>query len=333
MQLKFLAGLPSGTRAFVTTRLPDANKEVKNPPTITQMIKIICDRFNPKSIESYGYESADDEDLPIIAKQPITTLTQKPTIKEPVALPNLSQTNSHGGKSNTRPDIDALAQQLQQLSLSQAQLMTMLSGINAQPSTNINSTSTDKRCFICGLVGTHRLHPRHCPETAKLLAEGLLVFLPDRQRYALPDGSDLPILPFTFRRYCEALTRKEEHGCLPIHPQVRFSLVTLNRYRVDLSVSTASDYEELVSGAVTRTGKDTGTRHDPYKRPDATKPKERTYPSILKKPTSAPARSLNLKPKRKIRRIHRPPPNRIPSIRKKGGRNLARRKTRRATSK
>ncbi len=182
MQLKFLAGLPSGTRAFVTTRLPDANKEVKNPPTITQMIKIICDRFNPKSIESYGYESADDEDLPIIAKQPITTLTQKPTIKEPVALPNLSQTNSHGGKSNTRPDIDALAQQLQQLSLSQAQLMTMLSGINAQPSTNINSTSTDKRCFICGLVGTHRLHPRHCPETAKLLAEGLLVFLPARKR-------------------------------------------------------------------------------------------------------------------------------------------------------
>ena len=30
-------------------------------------------------------------------------------------------------------------------------------------------------------------------------------------------------------------------------------------------------------------------RHDPYKRPDATKPKERTYPSILKKPASTPA--------------------------------------------
>lgn len=55
MRLKFLAGLPAATRAFVTTRLPDDNKEVKNPPSITQMIKIACDRFNPKSIESYGY--------------------------------------------------------------------------------------------------------------------------------------------------------------------------------------------------------------------------------------------------------------------------------------
>lgn len=286
MQLKFLAGLPSGTRAFVTTRLPEANKEVKNPPTITQMIKIICDRFNPKSIESYGYESEDDEDAPIIAKPPHITLTHQPTITEPVALPNLTQTTNHSGKSNSnRPDIDALAQQLQQLSLSQAQLMTMLNGLSSQPSSN--NVSADKRCFICGLSGTHRLHPRHCPETAKLMAEGLLVFLPDRQRYALPDGSDLPVLPFNSGGIAKHLRERRTPGVASTSVGTLFIGHTQAIQGGAIGID-ASDYEELISGAVTRTGKDTNTRHDPYKRPDATKPKEHTFPSMIKKPATNP---------------------------------------------
>ena len=52
MKLKFLAGLPVATCSFLTTQLPEKNKEVKDPPTISQMIKIISDCFNPKRLST-----------------------------------------------------------------------------------------------------------------------------------------------------------------------------------------------------------------------------------------------------------------------------------------
>ncbi len=120
------------------------------------------------------------------------------------------------------------------------------------------------------------------------------------------------VLTYLFCRSLQAVLRstyaKRGARVSPIHPQVRFSLVHTQPLQGGPIGSTRADYEELVSGAVTRTGKDTGTRHDPYKRPDATKPKERTYPSILKKPTSAPVPQSQPQTEARIRRIHRPPP-------------------------
>jgi len=93
MKLKFLAGLPAATRSFLTTRLPEKNKEVKDPPSISQMIKIISDRFNPKSIEYYGYESEDDESQEQ-RTAPHITITPATTITEPVKLPNVANNKS-----------------------------------------------------------------------------------------------------------------------------------------------------------------------------------------------------------------------------------------------
>ena len=95
MKLKFLAGLPAATRSFLTTRLPEKNKEVKDPPTIPQMIKIISDRFNPKSIEYYGYESEDDNDQEQTAA-PHITITPVTTITKPVKLPNVANNKKIG---------------------------------------------------------------------------------------------------------------------------------------------------------------------------------------------------------------------------------------------
>lgn len=264
MQLKFLAGLPSGTRAFVTTRLPEANKEVKNPPSIAQMIKIICDRFNPKSIESYGYESSDDDETQDNSAAPhITIVPQTSTTTEPVKLPNLGTKATLNTKSSgSRNDIDAITQQLQQLSLSQAQLMTVLSTMSSQPTSN-PSKNADKRCFICGLTGTHRLHPRHCPEMAKLMAEGLVVFLADRNRYALPDGSDLPVLPFGSGGIAKHLRELRSPGAATTSSGMLYIGHTQAFQDGTIGIN-AEDYEELISGAVTRTGKDTSARLDPY---------------------------------------------------------------------
>ena len=191
MKLKFLAGLPAATHSFLTTQLPEKNKEVKDPPTILQMIKIISDHFNPKSIEYYGYKSEDDNDQEQTAT-PHITITPVTAITEPIKLPNVA--NNKTPKLHNDTSIEALMQQLQQLSLSQAQLMLALSGLSS--SSNQTTKSSEKKCFICGLPGTHRLHPQYCLEMAKLITEKLITFANELQRYTLMDRSNLPVVPY-----------------------------------------------------------------------------------------------------------------------------------------
>ena len=109
MKLKFLAGLLAAMHLFLTTRLPDKNKEVKDPPTIPQMIKIISDCFNPKSIEYYGYESEDDKTQEQTTTHITITLTM--TITKPVKLLNVA--NNKTPKPHNDTSIEALTQQLQ----------------------------------------------------------------------------------------------------------------------------------------------------------------------------------------------------------------------------
>ena len=109
MKLKFLAGLPVAMHSFLMTQLPEKNKEVKDPPTILQMIKIISDHFNPKSIEYYGYKSEDDNDQEQTAA-PHITITPVTTITEPIKLPNVA--NNKTPKPHDNTNIEALTQQL-----------------------------------------------------------------------------------------------------------------------------------------------------------------------------------------------------------------------------
>ena len=94
---------------FLTTQLPDKNKEVKDPPMIPQMIKIISDCFNLKSIEYYGYKSKDDK----TQKQTTThiTITLTMMITKPVKLLNVA--NNKTLKPHNDTSIEALTQQLQ----------------------------------------------------------------------------------------------------------------------------------------------------------------------------------------------------------------------------
>ena len=121
---------------------------------------------------------------------PHITITPATTITEPVKLPNVE--NNKTPKPCNDTSIEALTQQLQQLSLSQAQLMSALSGLSS--SSNQTTKSSEKKCFICGLPGMHRLHPQYCPETAKLITEKLITFTNELQRYTLMDRSNLPVV-------------------------------------------------------------------------------------------------------------------------------------------
>ncbi|KAJ3500502.1 hypothetical protein NLJ89_g9768 [Agrocybe chaxingu] len=186
-------GLPPATKTYVTTRLPDANLNTNSLPTIAQMIRIIRDRFDPKSVWSYGFDTDDDDPMLGDNSSPQLTVLQSAPITEPIPLASNTQSRTQKPAN----DIDAITQQLQQLSLNQAQMMNMVQGLSSTSNNSLGASNTDKRCFICNKTGTHRLHPRHCPETVRLLNEGLIRFDADNNRYTMPDGSNLPVVPLT----------------------------------------------------------------------------------------------------------------------------------------
>ena len=267
---------------------------MKDPPLIPQMIKIISDHFNPKSIEYYGYESEDDENQEQTVTAPHITITPVTTITEPIKLPNVA--NSKTPKPQNDTSIEALTQQLQQLSLSQAQLMSALSGLSS--SSNQTTKSSEKKCFICGLPGMHRLHPWYCPETAKLITEKLITFTNELQRYTLMDGSNLPVVPYYpggIAQYLWDECVKTSSG--PATASTSIRSVYLNGHqalREGIIPITQEDYEEMIHlNAVTQTGKDMTAHMNPYQKPEPSKAKS-SPPNIPNKPATQVPRSNQL---------------------------------------
>ncbi|KAF9053509.1 hypothetical protein BJ165DRAFT_1325135, partial [Panaeolus papilionaceus] len=289
MKLKFIAGLPKKTREFVIGRLPDHNKQVNTPPEIREVITIINYRFDTAHLESlnlgFGEQEDDDEVTPAAIPASNSIL--------PNITPVPSVTTNDHNSSISRPhqpraanDIDSLTQQLQQLSLNQAQLQQMLqnalslSANNSRPLPN-----TNRSCFICGQTNTHRLHPRHCPETPKLIDEGLMRFDSNRDRYVLADGADLPQVPYGMtggvaqflRSRRPAGNRRDE----PPHLTVNASPVSLfmgdNRALQGSVYAIASNKDEYSpsdyeANPVTRSGRDTEVRFDPTRKPVQKRP-------------------------------------------------------------
>ncbi|KIJ43726.1 hypothetical protein M422DRAFT_252974 [Sphaerobolus stellatus SS14] len=140
MELKFVEGLPKGFRAFVSSQLPSENKVTTKPPSISQVIKIINCRFDSNCLEFLELdEVVDDEMLP-------------PT--KPLFIPSNAAIDSSFSQTLTvkpKSDIEALAQQLKQLTINQAQIFTALQSLSVRPSNSMTNTG---RCFICGLTAS-----------------------------------------------------------------------------------------------------------------------------------------------------------------------------------
>ncbi|PPQ90076.1 hypothetical protein CVT25_012025 [Psilocybe cyanescens] len=192
MRLKFFAGLPKRTQAFVTTCLPAENLITTLPLAVKAVIDIICCRFNPTSIESYNIDSEEEDSNGDVVMGPatMTSTIQLSSIIKP-AKPKTAVVKN---------DIDTLAQQLQQLSLNQAQMQQLFQSAMSTGNFNCAANATPvgkKTCFICGQAGIHRLHPCYCPETVKLITEALIKYDVTLNRYMLMNGADLLQIPFT----------------------------------------------------------------------------------------------------------------------------------------
>ncbi|KAF9037213.1 hypothetical protein BJ165DRAFT_1532596 [Panaeolus papilionaceus] len=275
MKFKFLLGIPKRTRYFVVSKLPSANKQIANPPNIKDIISIINQRFDPSHIESYsvGFENDELEDelmsaAPVPAKPVITTI---PSSQSHVKR---EQTKS----STPSSDIDALAQQLQQLSLNQAQMQQMMqSALSIVSSQNRPArTNNNRTCFICGQTDTHRLHPRHCPETAELINESLIRYDTRRDRYRLELQA--------------ALLSTSEAYALTKHAETLHHTSQPPNYDEHYYEREEGGLSHYSSHPVTRSGKDSSARFDPSKRPP---PRKTSQPSF---PPSATQPSANQKP-------------------------------------
>ncbi|KIJ30712.1 hypothetical protein M422DRAFT_267761 [Sphaerobolus stellatus SS14] len=269
MELKFFGGLPKGIRVFVSSQLPSENKVTTKPPSISQVIKTINCRFDPNCSEFLELDE---------------TFTVKP-----------------------KSDIEALAQQLEQLTINQAQTFTALQSLSIRPSNSMTNTG---RCFICGLTGTHQLHPRHCPETKNLLNEGLIKFDVDKRRYTLLEGSDLPILPASVGSVA-AYLRQQASTKTASTSNVSLMFGASQALGGQIIGISAEDYNQYLGSAVTRTGHNTSNRADPYKRPEANG-KPQNLPGAAKKmstdvPATVQIPASNPQPKPQVN-IPPPPP-------------------------
>lgn len=195
--LWFYRGLPRSHRGYVGDNIDNKYKVITNPPPITDVFKLVKSTFDPDQIDvawnapsmmnpSFAF---DDHSAPAPVPQRQVHFEDQPT---PAA-----------NQSNPPSEVDKLADQLKNLQLQMAQLIsgsTSRQGNTSSDSTNANLPQQDfeRRCFMCGQIGQHRLGLQFCPETSKLVSEGMIVQDPNTRRYTLSNGVDLPIAPRGF---------------------------------------------------------------------------------------------------------------------------------------
>jgi hypothetical protein len=300
VNLKFFEGLPNGLRQYYVQNAVEAHRTTDSAAPISQVIKTVSNLYNPNRIEWYtlsergGKEDETDTDNELSGSAtmvPLFTNIPAAQVSDPT---NATGTNTSSSKDKA---IEDLSQQLQQLSLNQAQLQQLLTNVlTANPSGSSVARSGNQVCFICGKPGTHRLHPRYCPETAKLLTEQLVKFDIEQNRFVLPNGDNLPQVPFSdggvakyLRDNRARILALAANRDVPPHITAKTSTVSLmlgsdHVFQGDVFALAANEldddihvYEDYTFGhfdshPVTRSGRDTSSRHNPIQRPSA-KPK------------------------------------------------------------
>ncbi|KAI0040409.1 hypothetical protein FA95DRAFT_1649566 [Auriscalpium vulgare] len=333
-KLWFYRGLPREARVYVTDHMDAQYLTITNPPPMADVLALVNRAFDPNSIEAWGNDIRledddrdDDTDLFAAPKKSVRFDTTTVAGAEPLdpqqnLAKNAAAPNAPSASSSA--DVDAITRRLEELSISLAQLRSLQASGGA-PASQGNSTTagganlSDKqdfprRCFMCGQTGTHRLHIRHCPETASLVEAGLVLHNYERNRYVLPDGSDLPQAPYgdlanyirrlaSMGKITPATATKTMTRDTPPHQVASTSSVGLvvgDRDVLHGDVYALASQDEIPRASfyidadynvhpVTRSGKDTAARDKsaPYTR---TKPPDTSAPSQVR-PNIPPAHS------------------------------------------
>ncbi|RDB14986.1 hypothetical protein Hypma_016144, partial [Hypsizygus marmoreus] len=214
--LCFYRGIPESLQKRIRKRFPAANQTQDTVPTIALQLGWLRAEFNEEDLDaqiddvdvdvetgSDDSDSEEDVELPKIPKKKVS-----------FKIPN---EKTVPGAPIIDPNVDQLTKQLEELKISQAELIRLhrASLTQARPDfnrPNFNDAQqhngnaggrpdfnrpnfpdvprNEQRCFICDQT-THRLGAQYCPEVAALLADKLITFN-SNGRLVLFDGSDLP---------------------------------------------------------------------------------------------------------------------------------------------
>ncbi|KAJ3831438.1 hypothetical protein F5878DRAFT_647630 [Lentinula raphanica] len=154
----FLQGLPKKDQKTVEKKLPAENKKKTNPPTIDAIIKLLHEKIDNKdSILHHNWDS-DEEDLEEVRQRLQSRLKRREEDDEEEAKVRKSLGEKAKGKKVRIAEED---------------------------------TNADwKVPHVDGSV------PAKCPEMPNLVRENLVVYDYIARKYTLPNGQDLPRIPF-----------------------------------------------------------------------------------------------------------------------------------------
>ncbi|KAJ3963981.1 hypothetical protein EV361DRAFT_981801 [Lentinula raphanica] len=223
--LFFIRGIPHSMKEWFASATPEAKRTKENPPTISESLAILKTRFDKNSIIYEDWHKEEEEFAKYSFDENGNRVTTSTFLQDlggaeapvPGAMPQ--------AKPKTTTTIDELTKQLEKLTIAVNavkdgtvervpqppatleelrdrvdQLTQMLNnGGSGGFRMNQGSDSATRRCFMCGGIcgenGTHPIGLRFCPETVRLVNEHLVTFDPQRMRYVMPDGRDLPVVP------------------------------------------------------------------------------------------------------------------------------------------
>ncbi|KAJ3832211.1 hypothetical protein F5878DRAFT_666780 [Lentinula raphanica] len=299
-------------KEWFASATPEVKRTKENPPTISESLAILKTRFDKNSIIYEDWHKEEEEFAKYSFDENGNRVTTSTFLQElggaeapvPGAMPQ--------AKPKTTTTIDELTKQLEKLTIAVNavkdgtvervpqppatleelrdrvdQLTQMLNnGGSGGFRMNQGSDSATRRCFMCGGIcgenGTHPIGLRFCPETVRLVNEHLVTFDPQRMRYVMPDGRDLPVVPRGWAGGVASFIRNNQNNVAVPQSSASVPRDVPPHMRTTNLVGLVFEDAEVISGNVfalegvpdqryafptTRSGRDTSNRFDPLSRP------------------------------------------------------------------
>ena len=211
---QYFIGLPPALQARIKPRLLEAGLKQtpaikytkENPPPFNEVFEEAAKEFDPEAIDapsdaedgdsdsddgSDAYDSDSSSDGSSGGKG---LRRSSPAVKEAKASDSTKAKDKRHdhSKSKTVPQtgIDELTQLVRDLKIEVAEVKNKVESPKTVSASGGRGATNDYRCYMCD-SSTHTGGTFRCPETKKLLGDGLIKYAPNG-RLVLYDGSDLP---------------------------------------------------------------------------------------------------------------------------------------------
>ncbi|KAF9021315.1 hypothetical protein BDZ89DRAFT_1138066 [Hymenopellis radicata] len=178
----FVEGVPTSLKVWLHNLLPEAQRKKTSPPKVMAVVKLLKARFDSDSIlyEEWKSKPAKDKELRFDDDGNRVTEEITPAPRPPTPGPSAKP-------QATSSQIEDLTEAMRKMQLSLAELKN-------EHQSDSRFTPATRRCWICGeYTNTHPPSPHRCPAMLPLIQEALVQM--NGNRYTLPNGADLPMVP------------------------------------------------------------------------------------------------------------------------------------------